>query len=286
MAETEPQGRQPMQCADTDRLHAEFGKHFVSLLAWDEPTTGDSDLRDPMALSGFIASVKGLWFWVSAGHLLRAIDERLDGGRRRITRTMFFDRWAGGPFTRGIPIDFAEIRRFAESCERLDYFVLPLRQNTVDLLQANGVSPLDEPRWLELPDPNEIEYCFLEGTPYEKARGLPNRGVTLARASLPARLLSVAPNDAASTLAVSIDAELSETIGPEQIANIKGMSGGPLFAVAHDRQRYWVLGIQSGWHETQRVIHATPLCIVLAAADIAIRVLIEEHRGSAEQVLR
>jgi hypothetical protein len=43
------------------------------------------------------------------------------------------------------------------------------------------------------------------------------------------------------------------------IRNIKGMSGGPLFVVDLNSKSYWVVGVQSGWWESQRIVSFCPI---------------------------
>jgi hypothetical protein len=55
-------------------------------------------------------------------------------------------------------------------------------------------------------------------------------------------------------LDIDENAPLWEQIG----GNIEGMSGGPVLGISHgaDGLRYWVIGIQSGWLRSQRIIAA------------------------------
>jgi len=46
------------------------------------------------------------------------------------------------------------------------------------------------------------------------------------------------------------------------LTDIAGMSGGPVFAVAHDGKntlRYWVVAVQSTWLKSSRILAACPI---------------------------
>src|SRR4051794_10747838 len=77
-------------------LLRQLAKHFVSVLIRDEdrepvPTPSYSRLQP---ISGFLVSVRGRWFIVTAGHVLQAIEEDIINKGREITRADAYVGWA------------------------------------------------------------------------------------------------------------------------------------------------------------------------------------------------
>ena len=89
---------------DTDEVPASFldafCRHIISLSWLDAKTepgepAGDSGPYDPKAfsVSAFVISVHDIWFLVTAGHILRDLDGRLQAGRR-IVQSRLMDGFA------------------------------------------------------------------------------------------------------------------------------------------------------------------------------------------------
>jgi hypothetical protein len=102
-----------------------------------------------LVFSGFLVDVCGIWFYVTAGHILRAI-------RAALNAAGSFDVWrlddqtAGNRFKgAAIPYDF-DINRWAviEDDEiGLDYAAVPLETTYCLQLKAGGAIPIDKIAW-------------------------------------------------------------------------------------------------------------------------------------------
>lgn len=92
----------------TDNINERFlkavGRHFVTLSCMQTPPK--SSTEHPVLFSGFVIAVGELWFYVTAGHVLRFIRSSVEaGGTFDVWR--LGDQTARGPFKEiGIPFDF------------------------------------------------------------------------------------------------------------------------------------------------------------------------------------
>ena len=133
-----------------------------------------------------------------------------------------------------------------------DYGVIVLRSHYARLLDANGIKPLGEENWRDVPDAFDM-YCML-GLPKERiTRDERDQSVVGPSMFLVTKLLQKPERYREHT-----DPMFYATIDPvSNVANIQGMSGGPIigFKDLGDRNfRYWFLAVQSGWFESERLI--------------------------------
>lgn len=231
------------------------GKHFVTMSARQTPP-GNSDANVFVA-SGFVILVKELWFYVTAGHIIRELQTALATGST-------FDTWrlgdqaARSPFDSGIPFHFdpTEWIVIRDEAVGLDYAALALRELYRDGLRAGGIIPIGPEAW-----GNYVagyHQWVLIGVPTETVNG---DGKTSISAKLVSAALkeSCAPEAAGEKAKNQFYAQLidgSETI----VRNVEGMSGGPVFATFKTDQglTYKLIGIQSAWYPTSRIVAVCP----------------------------
>lgn len=250
-----------------------FCRHIISL-SWVDAKTqpdGASDY-DPkaFAVSGFVISVRNIWFLVTAGHILRDLDNRLRAGRR-IVNSRLIDGFVSREPSQPIPFPLGDTPQWYVYDDGLDYALIPLRTCFVRLLSTGGVSALGENAWVDIPESPDGD--FLLGFPNQAAEiaVAPNGGKGNVTVSLGTPLLPVQrvydPPDVLKRGAERFYASVPFTdgdVGDKQITltDIDGMSGGPIFAVQraeNDRFRYWVVAVQSGWAKRSRVLAACPI---------------------------
>ena len=251
------------------------GRHLVTLSCVQYPS--DDPPRKLLLFSGFIADIGGVWFYVTAGHILRDIRTALNLGHK-------FDIWRLGDQTAGnkfndtaIPYDF-DIEKWTVVEDEeygLDYAALPLGEMYCRLLHAGGVVPIGKEAWGD--HLMEHDQWILVGVPSESVI-YDGKNVIVARpAMIPLKSVE-APEEAESKAQNQFYGLLhqdSELI----VKDINGMSGGPIFATAkvNDEMRYVVIGIQSGWYKNNRIIAACPFTSLASALEELVSSVLASH---------
>lgn len=240
----------------SERVGKSVGRHFVSLSCVQHPP-GHGDMRVHV-ISGFVVSVKGEWFYVTAGHVLRDIQTALDTGST-------FDIWRLGDQTAGnrfqdkaIPYGF-DIKQWGvieDDASGLDYAAVHIGGLYRKQLEAGGVSALDKGAWGTHFD--EHEHWVLVGIPKE-AVSYDGKTTISARFVMAPLTPTSAPPAAEQKAQNQFYAQLGND--PERFVNdVVGMSGGPVFMIGHvdGVWKYKVIGVQSSWYPSSRVVAVCP----------------------------
>lgn len=232
------------------------GRHFVTL-SCVQTLPGDTSKRI-LLFSGFIVDIRGLWFYVTAGHILRNIQASLDsGGEFSIWR--LGDQTAGNEFKdTAIPFDF-DIDKWAvieDESLGLDYAVTPLNEMYCRLLNAGGVVPIGNDAWGD--HLMEHDQWVLVGVPSQSVT-YDGHNVIVARPAMIPVTAAEMPELAGSKAQNQFYGYLHQD-SQSIVEDIDGMSGGPIFAIKwiNEKLHYVVIGIQSGWYSQSRVIAACP----------------------------
>jgi len=259
------------------RLLKVLSKHVVQLSCLDaktEPEGTPTDVRnfDPkeFSITAFVISVRDVWFLVTAGHVLRDVEERLKTGRQ-IVKSRLIDGFGTDETLPPIVFAFEDMPKWHVFSDGLDYALIALRPLDVENLIAGGVEPLSEGSWTDMPE--ELDAYYLLGFPKQATDttvdSRPDGGmvnVSTGTPLLPLRPITDPPEE------MKLDAERfhAEVMLPAGsgdgadvcLTDISGMSGGPVFAIAHDGKktlRYWVVAVQSSWLESSRILAACPI---------------------------
>jgi len=214
--------------------------------------------------SAFVMQVRQIWCLVTAGHVLDEIDRERQAGIELVSFRLW-DGWTmGAKYRSYIPFDFDTAPKFRVNQDGMDYGLIPLRQLLVENLAANGVVPIGEEHY-EKKWPENFDGYAMIGTPGTTVN-LDRHGERSTKLSQsicvihlaeepnpPQELVKPFPRFYARIL-VPEDSQEWRAIG----GDIRGMSGGPVIAVRRDGNgvHYWVVGVQSGWLESQRTIAA------------------------------
>ncbi len=230
--------------------------------------------------SGFVIAIDDVWFYVTAGHVPRAVQAGMEAGGQ-------FDVWrlgdqaARGPFSHGIPFDFDFDQWIVldEQAIGLDYAALPLRNLFREALERGKVVPLTKNAWGD--HVTEHDQWVLVGVP---AESVAHDGDSI----LTARVVGVAltttdPPDGADAKAENqFYARLTDA-SDKVLKNVEGMSGGPIFATKKDEDdiKYTVIGIQSAWYKSDRIIAACPFSSLALGLEEAVTQARNEHPSTA-----
>lgn len=245
-----------MTASLNERFIKTVGRHFVTLSCVQ--TLPGASAEKVFVFSGFLAEVGGVWFYVTAGHILRDIRVALSTGAK-------FDIWRLGDQTAGnrfkntaIPYAF-DIKRWLvieDEESGLDYAAVVLEDMYCQLLKAGGAIAIDKNAWGD--HVTEHDQWALVGIPSETVS---YDGETI----ISARVV-VAPIEQVDEPAISGPKAQNQFYGRLKgdssgvVKDIDGMSGGPIFALKKVQGiwKYTVIGVQSGWYSSSRIITACP----------------------------
>jgi len=223
--------------------------------------------------SCFVVEVKGKWFLVTAGHILKSLEEAVAAKRIRIVRSFYADFFGHrGVLEKLTPFPFESIPKFFidDRDLGLDFAFMPLSHIFQEGLKKSGIIPFTEANWK-----NWHPLCFssywMLGFPSEVDGRKDSRD---DRDVLDTKLSSVI---------VSLDAVKYRSLIPSSIPiteskfpwfigkinvdipfNIQGMSGGPVFGLtdaASDSLAYTAVAMQSHWYPDSRIIMGCPLTV-------------------------
>lgn len=245
-----------MTASLNERFMKSVGRHFVTLSCVQ--TVPGIPGEKVLVFSGFLADVSGVWFYVTAGHILRCIRSALNAGAR-------FDVWRLGDQTAGnlfkdtaIPFAF-DINRWGviENDEiGLDYAAVPLEEMYCRALQVGGAIPIDKSAWGD--HLTEHDQWALVGVPSETV-SYDGKTVITARVVV----APIKPVEEPAAAGPKAQNQFYGRLKDDSVAIVKdidGMSGGPIFALkkVEGTWKYSVIGVQSAWYREARVIAACP----------------------------
>lgn len=256
--------------------HAIVPLFWIDALA--EPTQGEGSApqrNDPRGRSatGFLIRVKNSVLWITAGHVLRQIEEDPPKVGRRIIKFALADGLHPSAINNDpVPFRFADLPRFRIENEEygLDYAAIPIPRHEWRLLRANGTEAIPYRLWGA---PNHrFDLLCLAGVPVS------HRSVELSRRpsggnfafSLGCPLLPLLPMDeppyclrkgSPRVYGRILGLGQSDDASIPPLTDINGLSGGPVFGIRlqGDVMSWRLLGVQSEWAPESQVIAACPI---------------------------
>jgi len=272
-----PESKAAKVSSFTERFFRTVGHHFVTLSCVQRPP-GEAEEK-PLVFSGFLVEAGGVWFYVTAGHILRDIRASLAaGGKFDIWR--LDDQTAGNRF-KGAAIPYAfDIDKWLviENEEvGLDYAAVPLDTMYCLQLQAGGAIPIDKVAWGD--HVTEHDQLALVGIPSET--------IAYDQETIITGRIAVMPLEESEEPAVAgRRAENQFYARLKDLGNVKdidGMSGGPVFALkkVDGEWKYMVIGVQSGWYPTARTIAACPFASLGVALEEGVGAVKASTKASA-----
>lgn len=196
----------------------------------------------PHVFTTFVASVRGIWILVTAGHCITGVEDAIGEGYI-IKQARLLD--SAGPdatYREPVPFDYEGSQPIAPfDDDKFDCGFLRLSSIDRAALTANGVIPINEDAWEKQCVGPEIfaatgflqEISAIEPTKYR-----------LSMVLLPIGALQDRPSQFEETNAPRWYGQVS----PHAAGSLVGMSGGPVLAFRQGEAgtvRYWLHGIQS-----------------------------------------
>lgn len=238
-----------------ERFMKTVGPHFVTLSCVQTPVSASE--AKIFVFSGFIVNIKGLWFYITAGHILRDLQTSIGKGDT-------FDVWRLGDQTAGnnfkgtaIPYDF-DIAKWMVIEDKeigLDYAAVVLSEMECRQLQAGNVVAIEQFVWGNYVDHDQ---WALVGIPRDTVK-YDGKTVITARVVM----VPIVPTDTPQTAGKKAENQFYGRLSSDSVSVLKdvdGMSGGPIFALKriNGLMKYWLIGIQSAWYREQRIIAGCP----------------------------
>lgn len=247
------------QWADSEGLQY-FCRHLVGLcVTYRHKTSDDQDKPDRFAAcSGTLIVIRGAVCFLTAGHVLKALDDL----RAEITSAALADIFGMGRVCdHPIPFDLRGAKMHYVDEDGLDFGVIVLAPYYVRLLAKNGVVALEEKNWIHQSNVTFDGYAIL-GFPAEfgsERVSEDGEGMVVPSMFRVHRLES--PPEATELTRYErfvgrIDRELP-------LKSVEGMSGGPIFGFNFGPPtRYWIVALQSSWLPDQHIVFACPLPVL------------------------
>lgn len=240
----------------TDYFFKSVGQHFVTL-SCVQRTPSDSEEK-VFILSGFLVDVHGMWFYVTAGHILKRIRTAIESGST-FDVWRFDDQTAGNRF-KGVAVPYAfniEDWLVIEDLDiGLDYAAVPIGGLYRAQLAAGGTKPIGRYAWGD--HVTKHDFWALVGVPSETVDY--DHETTISAKVIVA---PVTPADEPKTAEQKAQNQFYAKLADDSaqfVRDIDGMSGGPIFAITKSEGtwKYTVIGVQSAWYRSIRTIAACP----------------------------
>lgn len=258
----------PEEQAALEQEAGEYCRYLVCLAAlrYDLDNGGDSnDHPTPFFCSGFLMIVGRRWYFVTAGHILRDMEEQVRKKRAQYRDFVLADSFGRQtPHKDPIPFDFAgaqKIFRYDQE-EGLDFAFVALRPMYREFLAANNAIAITEAdchRWKFTHFAKHFMLGFQEEA-VEKRVVVGKHNLVVSGRPYPVfthiRKLHVPPDRKVKTK----NPRFVGQIEPHHaVGNLKGMSGGPIFGVTPGFRKHGIVAIQSGWLPKRRITFACPI---------------------------
>lgn len=229
-----------------DDLRREISRYFVGLGFIAHFERGK--MPKVFFRSGFVAEIGGRWWWVTAGHVIKAINEAVAAGVVEGVRLLDqFD----GPYKVGeIPFDYVGARKYYQDDgdRGIDFGVVELAPDYVTLLKANGIRAADRKTWNIVRFGHYESPFWMYGFPTDGQPAQVNGVGTVSAKPVPG-VISVHRPPTRLKDVVKAQYPRLRGIVSDDAGEIDGMSGGPIFGMRIDSRgvlQTRILAIQSG----------------------------------------
>lgn len=251
-----------------DEAVAFMCRHLVGLFVTYRHKTEEDAALPPRfaACSGTLIMIRGVCCYLTAGHVLKDLEELRASPQAEIVGATLADTFGLEPASKmPIPFDLKNARFFYvdDEAEGLDFGVIALEPHYVRLLAKNGVIALTEERWIHQERVEFNGYAML-GFPEEFAssRICSSGFASVSPTFLGIKKLDAAPEGRTPTRHPQFIGQLGDKSG---LQSVKGMSGGPIFGFRlgpDGKLHYWIVALQSMWNSEKRIVYGCSLPVL------------------------
>ena len=241
--------------------------------------------------TGFLLEYRGLWMWMTAGHVVEALEGLYDADDVDVRAAGWFDGHPSSLLAK-IPSDLKNLTKARVDADGVDLGVVCPRDLELLALTSNpNTQAFTEHVWRGKSSARPEGY-YLVGVPQElhNPTGSPldlkkDAGVRNVQiACLPVERLEPEPEREPRDFWRHASAFYGRILPPTQtstpdLESIRGMSGGPIFSIERTpegRLLYRLFAIQSRWLPESRVLRATPIEALVEALEDAYRTATEQ----------
>ena len=250
-----------------------FCRHLVCLGGWIQPIDRDGRPKgkpEGFAFSAFVLVIRDKWLLLTAGHILRGLDQRISNGEVALQESYLLAGF--GPEVKAhrvakerIYFDYEKTAKGYIDEDALDFGLLDLGTYLRFHLEKNEVEPVREENW-RFPICRAFDFWVM--------LGFPQKYVDIGEISptmIYVQKLDQLPDDVEETDWPRFVGKLSEKF---PLKSLMGMSGGPIYGFTRQfPNMYWISAIQSGWRKDHKITFGCPVPLL---AELAERCLFEE----------
>jgi len=234
--------------------------------------------------SGFLVEYKKLFLWVSAGHVIREIDQIQKSSNIKFLKRHFLDQGDFSQSLESVPVELDDLRRFWIYKDGIDIGALVLTEYYVNIFASTPNNAFITKECWESNGSLTEKNLYLVGFPKEKeqlttSRQPGNKRMYSLRAET--RVIPCSPVTERIDGTVSdfwdkdacIYARLVPTADghiDDHVNDIKFMSGGAIFSLEHldnGDSLFSLRGIQGSWLANNRIIRGTRIEVLQALLD-------------------
>ena len=229
-----------------DDLKREFVRYFVGLAFIAHVESGK--MPKVFFRSGFVAEIGGRWWWVTAGHVIKAIDEAV--AANVVEGFRLLDQFDGPHKVGEIPFDYAGARKFYQDDEArgIDFGMIELAPHYMALLKANGITAASRETWNMVRFGQYESPFWMYGFPTDGQPVQINGPGFVSAKPVPGVIAVHRPAKKSKDVVKAQYMRLRGVVS-DDAGEIDGMSGGPIFGMRVDTRgvlRTRILAIQSG----------------------------------------
>lgn len=251
--------------ANGDQTIVNFmAQHFVPLMVRLEHYYKDGSFRqeNTTVISGFIMELDGQWYWTTAGHCLKDLDDGISEKILKVIGGDFVDHIGTGAIKQeNYPFQYEPGRGFYvyDKAEGLDFALIPLDSLTRRNFELMGRVPIQKRTWIHTPN-DKFDFYKMLGIPQSQVRTSEEDEDAISFTPVMAAFV---PIDPASVKDQSVQQWLvGEMPARSKLNTVVGMSGGPIFGFRYlpdGGLAYHLVALQSSWIKPTDVVMACPI---------------------------
>lgn len=239
-----------------------IGRHTVGLCLAYRLCSDTIEEDRFAAYSGFIVKYSDKILFVTAGHVIRELEEQLNGDCISITSCAFADNLGEAPFgDRPVPFSIKGAQyAYIDDDAGIDIGFIIVRDIFYRLMNSNGIVPIAESNSIDF-EADSIESFAIYGIPSQYVSDhLSNGNGVLEPTFISIPKCDPYPGHILRDENNRFSAGIKQF--PE-LTSMRGMSGAPIFGFKlKDEIYYWLAAIQSSQSSTKNRIFATPAAIL------------------------
>jgi len=237
--------------------------------------------------AGFVVSIRHQWLLVTAGHILKELDDGLKNKLLRLQRCELVDYYGlNAKSDIGIPFDFANATKLYWDDDKLglDIGLVQIEPHYRRLMETNGVTAIAQDNW-RLHEQLDFEWFGVLGLPDEllvRDRRIAPSGGTIAGGMRPVLMVGDQIEAFSDEKPTPISPWLAIKLrDKDEIKSLKGMSGGPIFGFFRSDKKllYTTVAVQSWWDKKRRIAFGTSLPPVMDLFESALDSRVAEASG-------